>query len=1326
MNDPAETELPKISQAMLRDQFRLRRQQKQIKNATEDSSEFQKWHAALQKSVKLRSNRQASLPDAPLDNDLPIAQRAEEIQAALRDHQVIVVSGETGSGKSTQLPLICLQMGYGVAGFIGHTQPRRIAARGVSARIAEQLSSKLGETVGYKVRFGDQTSPQTLVKVMTDGILLAETGSDRFLEGYEVLIIDEAHERSLNIDFLLGYIKRLLPKRPNLKLIITSATIDTQKFADHFTIDLDNPVPIINVEGRTYPVDIEYRPVGFDDQGNPVDQDLETATVQAIAELAGRDRGDMLVFLPTEQAIRSVAKKLRSRSLPGDGAQRTEILPLYARLSTDQQNTIFKPGSARRVVLATNVAESSITVPRIRYVVDQGLARISRYAPRSKVQRLPIESISQASADQRAGRCGRLGPGICIRLYSEDDFNQRARFTTPEIKRTNLASVILQTKALKLGDIEEFPFIESPSLESIRDGFRTLHEIGAVDHRRDLTSLGKQLSRLPVDPRIGRMLFAGHENGCLADILVIAAGLEIQDPRVRPVERQAEADAAHQPFHHGESDFIGKLILWQWLQDRKETLSRSKFRRACAQNYLSYMLVQQWMDIHRQLKSMVREHKLHWSQREADPDYAAIHQSLLTGFLSGVALQTDRREYTGQGGIKFFLWPGSGVVKHAQEQQNQKQKKDSKDENNTRPKWILVAEIVETAKRYGRTIAKIDPTWIEPLAEHLVKHSYSEPHWSKKRQSAMAYEKVSLFGLPIVARRLMRYGNVDPDHSRQLLIEKGLVEFEMKRIPPFLTHNMQVLDEIKTLAAKTRQREWVVDAYRIRNWYDHRLPESIFDGGELSGALKKDAALDERLRFTIDELMQDSDLELNQEDFPNEIKIGDMTLPVEYKFTPGTEDDGVNVRIPIEGVSQVHDNHLGWSVPGLLQPRIIALIRSLPKAIRRNLVPAPETAEQIAGRIEFGNGAFWEVMARELSKEAGERITIEMFNRDKINDSQKLNVQVCDDDGKVIAQARSLQELRAQLPQPSELQAIAVQDDTVGQEWHQDGLTDWTWDELPKKIVVQRGVADVPLFPTIVAQDDSVQLRLFDNRERSNQISRNGITTLYRIANRKPIKSQVNWLPDLDKAGLVASQFLRSSKELKPALTHLITAVAFVDGRKMIRTRTEFELRQSNAIERISVATQKIATWLQQLTQRYQDCVVRLDSLGQRYQYAKTDVQRQFQHLFVSDFLTQVPWAWLEHYPRFLQAVLSRLEKLGSGSADKDALQTDELSQWYDRFEHALEVATQLGTVDMELDHFGWLLQEYRVSLFDQKLGTSETVSPQRLEKQWRKVTVGG
>ena len=819
----------RLQQAMQRDRFRLRRRWNELGRQGDSAAaaKRQQVEQALQESCKLRQSRQEQVPaKVQLDTELPIFDHAEEITSAIQRHQVTVVSGETGSGKSTQLPLMCLQAGYGVSGFIGHTQPRRIAARGVAARIASQLNGKLGEQVGYKIRFNDQSSDRTLIKLMTDGILLAETQTDRFLDAYDLLIIDEAHERSLNIDFLLGFIKRVLPKRPDLRLVITSATIDTERFAEHFADAGQLDVPIIHAAGRTYPVEIRYRspeitPAEVAAGVQP--PTLEQQVLSTVLELAEIDRGDMLVFLPTEYDIRSVAQKLRGCQFPGDGSAKTEILPLYARLPAEQQNQIFHPGPRRRIVLATNVAESSITVPGIRFVVDTGTARISRYAPRSKVQRLPIEAISQASANQRAGRCGRVGPGICVRLYTEQDFLQRPEFTTPEIRRTNLASVILQTQALKLGSIESFPFIDPPRPEAIRDGFKTLLEIGAVDEARRLTKLGRRLSRLPVDPRIGRMLFAASDNNCLAEVLVIAAAMEVQDPRMRPPERKGTADELHARFRHPKSDFLCWLKLWEFFHELRDKLSRSKFRKACAENFLSYMQIQQWSDVHRQLREMSKEAGLRYrtvGQADDDQAYQLIHTSLATGLLSGVAHAADKYEYTGAGGVKFHLWPGSGLFAG-------------------KPRWIMAAEIVETSKRYGRTVAHVQPEWLEPLASHLSKTRYVDPHWSRRQETAMAYENVSLFGLPIVQRRRINFSKIDPELSRKLFIEQGLAAGEVRQRFEFLEHNQRVIEQAQESVAKARRRELIVDEAAIEAFYRERLPDQAVDVRRLATVVEK-------------------------------------------------------------------------------------------------------------------------------------------------------------------------------------------------------------------------------------------------------------------------------------------------------------------------------------------------------------------------------------------------------------------------------------------------------------------------------------------------------
>ncbi len=1202
-----------------------------------------------------------------------------------------MISGETGSGKSTQLPLMMLEAGFGVSGLIGHTQPRRIAARGVASRIAEQLKTPLGSDVGFKIRFADQTSPDSYIKLMTDGVLLAETQSDRFLNQYDLIIVDEAHERSLNIDFLLGYLKRILQKRPELRLVITSATIDTQRFAEHFTTDPDRPVPILNVEGRTYPVEVRYEPPETLADGRS--RELEDHLVSTVEELAGIDDGDMLVFLPTESEIRSAAKKLRHANLPG---RQTEILPLYARLSTDQQNLIFHPQKSRRIVLATNVAESSITVPRIRYVIDTGTARISHYSARSKVQRLPIQPISQASANQRSGRCGRIGPGICVRLYSEEDFESRAKYTTPEIRRTNLASVILQTLSLKLGQIDQFPFIDPPRAEAIRDGFKTLFEIGAVDERRQLTPLGAKLARMPVDPRIGRMIVAADDENCLSEILIIAAALELQDPRVRPVEKQQAADQQHEKFKHEKSDFMSLLKVWDFFHELKSDLSRGRLKKACSQNFLSYPLLRQWQDIHRQLLSMARQQKL--TTRSRQDDYDAIHRSLLSGLLSGVALLTDRNEYTGAGNVKFQLWPGSGIFSQ-------------------RPKWVMVAEIVETSRQFGRTAAKINPDWIEPLAGHLTKHRYYDPHWSRKRQSVMASENVTLFGIPIINGRKVGYARIDPEVSRDLFIEHGLVEDELTSQHGFLEHNRWLLEQIKSEADKTRDRELIVDPLNLMAFYQSHLPEQVVDPGSLKSAIKSDENLDQQLRMTRADVLPGSDVGDLDAAFPDQVNLGSMSIPVKYRFEPGAEDDGASIQIPIEGIGQLDDVQTGWMVPGLMESRIVALIRSLPKTLRRNLVPAPDTARELAEKIEFGKGRFIDAVASHLTRVGGLPISETDFKLEKLDPHLQVNLQVVDESGEILAQGRSVGQLREQLGADQVSNIVEVEDD----HWNQDGLKDWTWDEFPREISIRRGATELAAFPTIVDQGDAVGLRLSDSANASDVTTRDGLVRLFQLTNRKGLKSQVNWLPDLDRHAMLLGN-LPGASDLKTQLVDLVARVGFVATEKIPRSRAAFDAIQQTAAERMGIAAQEVAKWLPKFATAVHDVQLTLSDLPHRFGSTKHDIVQQIKALTGPEFLRVTPWQWLRNYPRYFQAIDYRLEKRSTTPADKDAEFSRQLQHYWEQYEQLKSYHQQHAIVDAELETFRWMIEELRVSLFAQPLGTAIKVSPQRMDKQWAKI----
>ncbi len=1281
-----------ISQAMIKDQHWLRKQARkieQLRKGDKPADKIQeKFDQRLQASTALREKRSTSRPEIEFPSDLPIMQYRDEIVSALADHQVIVVAGETGSGKSTQLPKICLEAGYGVAGMIGHTQPRRIAARSVASRIAEEMKCSLGQTVGYKVRFDDKTAENTYVKLMTDGILLAEAASDRFLEQYEVIILDEAHERSLNIDFLLGMLHGLLQKRKDLRLIITSATIDAERFGEHFG-STEAPAPVIQVEGRTYPVEVLYRPLE-DEAGNT--QNIYQGIISAVHELS--HEGDILVFLPTERDIREASKRLRADKLMQQ--QQREILPLYARLSTAEQNKIFKPGAARRVVLATNVAESSLTVPRIHCVVDTGTARISRFSSRLRMQRLPIESVSQASADQRKGRCGRLGPGKCIRLYSEEDFLTRSEFTTPEIRRTNLASVILQAKNLRLSELDKIPFLDPPRPETVREGYKTLFEIGAVDDHRRLTQLGRTLAKLPVDPRIGRMVLAGHEEQCLSEVLIIAAALEIQDPRVRPIERQQAADQQHAEFKNEDSDFLSFLALWDFVEQQRRNLSRGKFMKMCQQKFLSPARVREWGEVHRQLKQTATEHGLKTKKRRDDAD--AVHRALLTGLLSCAAHRGDDKEYSGAGGNKFFLWPGSGLFA-------------------SKPKWIMAAELVETSKRYGRITAKINPSWLEKLGHHLVKYSYADPHWHKKSQSVMAYESVTLFGLPVASRRRVPYGHHDVTVARQIFIERGLVAQEMEAADGFYQKNAKTQEDAAEMAAKTRKRDFILDEYRVFSFYDERLPEDVYDMASLRRAIKKEPELRERLTMSIEDLVETESL-LDPDQFPPQIDVGPMQLPLSYHFEPGSESDGVTITAPAEAVSQLHPERLEWLVPGLLEEKLIALIRSLPKPIRRGLVPAPDTAAKVAEEIEFGKGAFLVEVAKHFSAIADERITVRDFRLDKLSPHLRMRVRVVDGDGKEQSAARDLNEIRTEMiEQGTPLSEPVV----VDSQWHRDDVTQWDFGDLPSEVSIDRSGIAVVLYPALVEfEDQTLGLRLEESRASADVAHRTAVRRLYRTINRKSLRTQVRWLPEWDKICLWSSSIFPKDV-LEDQLALVIADVGFLQSGGVPKTQGDFEAKQAEASQHIAAATQKVATVVPPLMDAYHRVRLALGNASRsRFSSSIQDIETQLARLMHPNFLSDTPWNWLSQYPRYLKGIEQRIDKLSSTNPTKEQNAVHELSQYWSRIEGCDEAASYVDR--NALLEYRWMIEEYRVSLFAQTLGTAVKVSPQRLDKQWAKV----
>ena len=1284
----------RIDRVLTGDRPALRRRWRRLTTGPEgsDPTKVAQLETDLQQALQRQLDRQQRQPTVHFANNLPIHEHREEIQQALASRQVIVVAGETGSGKSTQLPKICLDAGLGSRGLIGHTQPRRIAARTIAARLADELRVSIGREVGYKIRFQDQTDRNsTFIKLMTDGVLLAETQSDRYFDQYQTIILDEAHERSLNIDFLLGYLKERLTQRQDLKLIITSATIDAERFSEHF-LDEIGPAPIIEVSGRTYPVEVRYRPL-LDEDGEEVE--LADGLINSLRELMSEGSGDVLVFLPTEREIREISRHLR-RDHWRDG-RAVEVLPLYARLSAREQNRIFQPSKVRRIVLATNVAESSLTVPGVRYVVDAGTARISRYAARSKIMRLPVEPISRASADQRAGRCGRVAAGVCIRLYDEQDYEQRDRFTTPEIRRTNLASVILQAKSLQLGEIEDYPFLDPPRPEAIRDGYKTLFEIQAIDVNRRLTEIGRRLARMPVDPRIGRMILAGDEECCLNEVLIVAAALEIQDPRERPYDRQQQADERHERFKDTDSDFLGYLKLWDFFMQSKAGGSRNRLRKICQQNFLSYGRMREWTEIHRQLLEIVKQNRMKVPRRRED--FAALHRALLSGLLSNVAYRSSDHEYTGASGTTLHTWPGSGTFRE-------------------RFAWIMAAERVETSKRYARIVARISPNWIEPLAEHLVKRSYSDPHWSKKKGTVMAYEKVSLMGMPVVARRRIRYTTIDPKVSREKFIQGALVDQHLHSFDRFVRENAKLREEIEDLAAKTRRRDYLIDEYSIYHFYDERLPAEVFDVASMRRWLRADAKNRRRITMEMSDLLAELPAESN-ELFPNQLQIGNLDLPVEYHFRPGDENDGVTVSVPREAVHQISQEELEWLVPGLFEERLTALIRSLPKRLRRSFVPVPDTVSRISAEIDFGQGDMLEAVARKLSDDAGERVQSKDFQLDKIPLHLIMNIRIVDADGKPQRTGRDLNDLRANLGPVHGDEGVT---DKYEPEWQRDGIREWDFEELPMCVPMTRGGIAMEAFPALIDQGDFVNLRLLHHQPQALASNRRGITRLYQLAARKSLRSQVRWLPEWDQICVWASTAI-SVEDLIDQLMMRVAALAFLSESELPRDKATFEQRLSDRGERIALATQELTPLVRRLFENYHQAELAIESLqSEREQGLRCDVQDQLQHLVGKDLFISTPWQWLQEVPRYLTGICHRIDKWKSGGQRRDLELQQQLAPFWTRYQERRDEHAQRGWYDFELVESRWMIEEMRISLFAQALGTRIKISPQRLEKQWAKV----
>ena len=1242
--------------------------------------------------------RRAASPTPTFPPELPITARQTEIRELIERHQVLVLCGETGSGKSTQLPKICLAAGRGVYGRIGHTQPRRIAARSLANRIASELGQELGQSVGYKVRFHDQVGGHTQVKLMTDGILLAEIQRDRFLNEYDTLIIDEAHERSLNIDFLLGYLKQLLPRRPDLKLIITSATIDPQRFSRHF-----DDAPIVEVSGRTYPVEVRYRPPE-DASAAERDEPLQQAIVDAVDELSRIDRGDILVFLSGEREIRETAESLRKHRL-----QLTEILPLYARQGTGDQARIFKPTGLRRIVLATNVAETSLTVPGIRYVIDAGYARISRYSHRSKIQRLPVERVSRASAEQRKGRCGRVAEGVCIRLYAEEDFASRPEFTEPEILRTNLASVILQMKMLGFGDIEAFPFIEPPDSRQIKDGYRVLEEIGAVDGLRKVTQLGRKLAPLPVDPRIGRMLLEAAHTHCLREVLVIAAALSVQDPRDRPLDRQQLADTAHAEFKDEESDFIGHLKLWDYLEGQRRHLSGRKFRELCRERFLSWTRVQEWHDIHRQLRTQL--HEMGYRDNEVDPGYESIHKALLSGLLSHIGFRPEGRdhEYLGARNSRFAVFPGSGLFEK-------------------KPKWVVAAELVETTKLYARTVARIQPEWVEALAGHLVKRSYSEPHWQGRRGQVGAYEKVTLYGLTLVPRRRINYGPIDPALSRELFIRHGLVEGDFDSRAPFWRHNRELVDDVHALEAKSRRRDILVDEEVIYAFYDRRIPDGIYSKPQFEQWLRQATRNQPRLlHLRMSDLLRRPTDEVSDEAFPDQLDLGGMHLPLEYHFAPGEEADGVTLVVPAAVLRQLTPGRADWLVPGLLRDKVIALIKGLPKALRRHFVPVPDVAERCLAGLVPSDTPLIQALGAQLKRLTGVHVPEDAWDLTALPPHLQLRVRVVDAAGATLGAGRELQPLRARYAGATATVATAALPRT-GLE--REGLTDWECDDIPETVDTEGGGIRLRGFPALVDCGDTVALRVLDAEPTARAAHPAGLRRLIMLRLGRDVRYLRRNLPGLARMRLQYAKAadrpgapqVAERHDIEDELVGLIVDLTFLDGRPEIRSRAAFEARIASCKGELMNRADQACRLVGEILTLYQGARKALDAITQvNWLPSLRDMRGQLDGLVFRGFLLHTPWDRLQQLPRYLRALQQRIDKLPLAAA-RDQQWLRELQPLLDEWRERVRATRERGVDDPRLDEIRWMLEELRVSLFAQELGTAYPVSAKRVGRRWREL----
>ncbi|MGZ3100029.1 ATP-dependent RNA helicase HrpA [Streptomyces sp. H72] len=1305
---------PRLTELSLRDAHRLGRRlegARKIRKPEARAAVLAEIDAEVAKAEQRIGERRSRVPAVSYPEQLPVSQKKDVIAEAIRDHQVVIVAGETGSGKTTQIPKICVELGRGVRGMIGHTQPRRIAARTVAERVADELDTPLGEAVGWKVRFTDQVNPDaTFIKLMTDGILLAEIQTDRELRAYDTIIIDEAHERSLNIDFLLGYLAQLLPKRPDLKVVITSATIDPERFSRHF-----GDAPIIEVSGRTYPVEVRYRPL-LEEDGDDADRDQITAITDAVEELMAEGKGDILVFLSGEREIRDTADALEKKKY-----RFTEVLPLYARLSHAEQHRVFQQHTGRRIVLATNVAETSLTVPGIKYVIDPGFARISRYSHRTKVQRLPIEPVSQASANQRKGRCGRTSDGICIRLYSEDDFEARPEFTDAEILRTNLASVILQMTAAGLGDIEKFPFIDPPDHRNIRDGVQLLQELGALDPaqkdvRKRLTDTGRKLAQLPVDPRLARMVLEADRNGCVREVMVIAAALSIQDPRERPSEKQAQADQQHARFKDETSDFLAFLNLWRYVREQQKERGSSSFRRMCKQEYLNFLRIREWQDIYTQLRTVAKQMGIHLNEEDAPDD--RVHVSLLAGLLSHVGMKdvketggeagrsTGKNEYLGARNAKFAIFPGSALFKKP-------------------PRFVMSAELVETSRLWARVNAKIEPEWVEPLAEHLLKRTYSEPHWEKDQAAVMAYEKVTLYGVPIVAQRKVNYGRIDPEASRELFIRNALVEGDWRTHHKFFADNRRLLTEVEELEHRARRRDILVDDETLYDFYDQRVPEHVVSGAHFDSWWKhKRHEQPDFLDFEREMLINEKAGAVTKDDYPDSWRQGQLKFRVTYQFEPGADADGVTVHVPLQVLNQVTDEGFDWQIPGLREQVVTELIRSLPKPVRRNYVPAPDYAQKFLRRAVPLQEPLTVTMARELRRMVGVPFDAEDFDWSRVPDHLKITFRIVDERRRKLAEDKDLEALKLRL-RPKARKALsqaaaATAERSGGESLERTGLTDWTIGTLTRVFETRRAGQPVKAYPALVDDGptaNTVSVRLFDTEAEQAQAMWKGTRRLIlRNIPVNPAKFASEKLTNQQKLGLSANPH----GSIQALFDDCATAAAdrlIADFGGPAWDEESYRKLYDKVRAEIVDTTVRTVGQVQQVLAAWQACERRLKAVRSPALLANLqDVRGQLDALVKPGFVTEAGIKRLPDLMRYLVAADRRLQQMPTG-VQRDTSRMEKVHEMRDEYAWLLEQMPQGRPVPRQVLEVRWMIEELRVSYFAHALGTAYPVSDKRIVK---------